>query len=68
MGLPDVHHKGCGGFDAWGWPGSDPPVGTQQAGWRDFGVLSQYPGDKNSPSIAYQCMAGQPQGAESCQQ
>ena len=26
MGLPDVHHKGPGGFEAWGWCGNDPPV------------------------------------------
>jgi hypothetical protein len=40
VGLPDVHHKGRGGFEAWGWHDSDPPVGTSWAGWRDCGVLS----------------------------
>jgi hypothetical protein len=41
MGLPDAHHKGHVGFEAWGWHGSDLPVGTWQAGWRDFVALSQ---------------------------
>jgi hypothetical protein len=27
MSLPDVHHKGRGGFEAWGWHGNNPPVG-----------------------------------------
>ena len=26
MGLPDGYHKGYGGFEAWGWHGSAPPV------------------------------------------
>jgi hypothetical protein len=25
--LPEVHHKGHGGFDAQDWHGNDPPVG-----------------------------------------
>jgi hypothetical protein len=23
VGLPDVHHKGLGGLEAWGWLGSN---------------------------------------------
>jgi hypothetical protein len=26
--LPEVHHKGLGGFEALGWCGNDLPVGT----------------------------------------
>jgi hypothetical protein len=36
MGLPDVHHKGCGGFEAWCWHGSDLPVRIYEAGWMCF--------------------------------
>jgi hypothetical protein len=28
MDLPDVHHKGHGEFEAWGWHDSDQSVGT----------------------------------------
>ena len=66
MGLPNVHHKGCGNFEAWGWVGNYLPVGTLQAGWRDCRVLSQSPQDKNRSVIAQQCMAGQAAGPESC--
>jgi hypothetical protein len=41
MSLPEVLHKGCGGFEAQGWCGSNLPVGTYRAGWRDCGVQSQ---------------------------
>ena len=27
VGLPDVHNKGLGGFETWGWHGNDLPVG-----------------------------------------
>ena len=41
VGSPYVHHRGRGGVEAQGWHGSDLLVGPYQAGWRDFGVLSQ---------------------------
>jgi hypothetical protein len=40
MGLPEVHHKGRGGFEEWGWYGSHQPVGIYQAGWSIFRVPS----------------------------
>jgi hypothetical protein len=27
VGLPEVHHKGHGGFEAWGWSGSGTALG-----------------------------------------
>jgi hypothetical protein len=44
-----VHHKGHGGFEAWGWCGNDLPMLTSGAGWQDFGVLSQSLYDKKKP-------------------
>jgi hypothetical protein len=41
LGLPDVHYKGYGKLEAWGWCGNDPPVGTYRSEWRDFGALSE---------------------------
>ena len=32
MGLPDVHHKGRGGFEARDWRGSGSPVGIWELG------------------------------------
>ena len=31
-GLPEVHHKGRGSFEAWGWRGSDRPWELSELG------------------------------------
>jgi hypothetical protein len=45
-GLPDVHHKGRGGFEAWGWRGNNPPVGGELGG--DGSERTQ---DENTPLV-----------------
>jgi hypothetical protein len=32
MGLPEILYKGHWGFEAWGWHGSNLPVGTSELG------------------------------------
>ena len=39
--CPRCTTKNVGAFEAWGWRGNDPPVGTYRALWRDCGVLSE---------------------------
>jgi hypothetical protein len=39
MGLPDVHHKGLGGFETWGWHGGDPTSGNLES-W--FGEIVEF--------------------------
>ena len=47
MGLPDVHHKGCGGFEAWGWHGSDLPWEFIELSGEIWSSESESPWDKN---------------------
>jgi hypothetical protein len=61
MGLPEVHHKSCGGFEAWGWYDSDPQASRNLASWMDsfWSTESESPRDKNRSVIARQWMASQ---------
>lgn len=59
--------KGLPNFEVWGWWGSNPPVGTYGAGWRDFGTLSPRVSMRwEQASHAHQCLAGQHTGACLC--
>ena len=63
MGLPDVHHKGMGDLKH-GVGVVATASGNPRAGWRDCGVLSQSPQDRNRLAVAHQCMVSQAAGAE----
>ena len=64
VGLPDVHHKGHGGFEAWCWCGRS--ASGNLASWveRFWSTESASQRDKNRSAIACQYMVGQAIGTE----